>query len=79
MEDLDEEDPEGPDASDLQDDDFALGTPCPYCRKPIYDDAEVCPNCHNYVSREDAPSKTSGWIILGVIVALIVILLVWLH
>ena len=31
--------------------------PCPYCRAPIHEDAERCPKCENYISREDAPSR----------------------
>ena len=44
--------------------------PCPYCGKDIYDDAERCPNCENYISREDAPSRPSPWIIVGVVLRL---------
>jgi hypothetical protein len=56
---------------DDEDDDTS---PCPYCRRPIYADAERCPHCGNYLSAEDAPpSRQSWWIILGVLVCLVVV------
>lgn len=48
--------------------------PCPHCRREILEDAERCPYCENYISREDTPpSKKPWWIILGVILCLYVI------
>ncbi|HMF13946.1 MAG TPA: hypothetical protein VKE94_16625 [Gemmataceae bacterium] len=43
---------------------------CPYCGRDIYDDAERCPYCENYLSREDAPARHSPWIVVGVVLAL---------
>ncbi len=34
------------------DDDIEL-VPCPYCGKSIYEESERCPECGNYISRED--------------------------
>lgn len=45
-------------------------SPCPYCGRDIYDDAERCPYCENYISREDAPSRHSPWIVVGVVLGL---------
>jgi hypothetical protein len=66
----DDEDEDGWDPEDDVDeaagedeDDFA---PCPYCRRPIYDDAERCPECGAYLSREDEPYRKPWWLIVGV-------------
>jgi len=40
--------------------------PCPYCRRPIHDDAERCPECGAYLSREDEPYRKPWWLIVGV-------------
>jgi predicted nucleic acid-binding Zn ribbon protein len=40
--------------------------PCPYCHKPIHEDAQRCPYCENYISEEDAPPRRKPWwIIIG--------------
>ncbi len=36
--------------------------PCPYCKREILEDAERCPHCENYVSREDAPPSSKSWV-----------------
>jgi hypothetical protein len=28
---------------------------CPYCGEPVYEQAELCPHCRSYISREDTP------------------------
>jgi hypothetical protein len=38
---------------DDSDDDETI--PCPYCKKDVYEGAEQCPYCGNYLSAEDAP------------------------
>jgi hypothetical protein len=43
---------------------------CPYCREPIYEDAERCPHCEQYLSREDAPGRTPVWILVCGVLAL---------
>jgi predicted nucleic acid-binding Zn ribbon protein len=53
-------------------------TPCPYCGKPIYEDAVRCPHCENYLSREDAPPRRHPlWIALGAI-AVLAIVMMWI-
>jgi hypothetical protein len=44
--------------------------PCPSCRQPVYEEAQRCPHCGNYISEEDAPGRLPGWMILGVLVCL---------
>jgi predicted nucleic acid-binding Zn ribbon protein len=49
--------------------------PCPYCGQAIYDEAERCPYCESYISREDAPSRQSTWIVVGVVICLAIVAL----
>ena len=67
-----DDDPEAPDEPDDLDEDET--EPCPYCRRPVYDDAEQCPSCGNYLSREDAPRRRPWWLVVGVMVCLAVVL-----
>ncbi len=49
------------------DDDYTI--PCPWCKRPIHEDAEQCPYCEHYISEEDAPPKRKPWwIIVGVLI-----------
>ena len=71
--DSDESDFSGFDTSDPDEDATA---PCPACGAEIYDDAERCPECGHYLSREDAPrAKVPLWIIVGAILCLVIV--VW--
>ncbi len=56
-------DPDGPSASDL--DQFGSEVdPCPHCGEIIYDQAEKCPKCDQYLGET---SKTmSLWTVAGV-------------
>ncbi len=68
--DLDDlEDPDEPEG-----DDSDLTMPCPQCGEPVYEDAERCPECGWYLSREDAPRRIPLWFILGLIFSLGVVL-----
>ncbi len=53
-----------------EDDDEDVTAPCPHCRRPIYDDAERCPSCGAYLSREDEPYRKPWWLLVGVAVCL---------
>ncbi len=64
-----EDDDDCPDESDDDSDDDPTA-PCPHCGRSIYDDAERCPSCGAYLSREDAPWRRPLWIVLGVLVCL---------
>jgi hypothetical protein len=35
--------------------------PCPYCRREISEEAQWCPHCENYTSREDVPPSQRSW------------------
>ena len=65
------------DASDYEDGregDEDTTIPCPYCRRPIYEDSQRCPHCGNYISEEDAPAaRKPWWIIVGALLVLYVV------
>ena len=46
-------------AGDNGDDDYTI--PCPWCKRPIHEDAERCPYCEHYISAEDAPPQRKPW------------------
>ena len=76
------------DDDDLADDDLPEGVyhdddgdttiDCPYCGQAVYEDAEQCPNCHQYLSLEDAPSSPKPWWIVAGAVVCLAIVLVWI-
>ena len=72
-------DRDDPDPADQDDDDIGdepgEAIPCPFCRKPVYEGADVCPHCHNFISAEDAPRRLPWWIWAGVILCLIAVVL----
>ena len=35
--------------------------PCPFCKQPVYDNAEWCPHCRNYLFYEGAPPGEKPW------------------
>ena len=59
------------DVDDDEDDDDGDTTPCPYCGKAVFDGAEICPNCRNFLSFEDAPRRRPWWIWLGIALGLV--------
>ena len=63
--DYDPDDPETYPAGLYADDERAV-VPCPHCRAEIDEEAEQCPKCRMFVSREDAPreGKSTAWIVL---------------
>jgi hypothetical protein len=70
---VDDEDDWEDDADEEIDDDFddedkdEPTTPCPYCKRPIHEDAQRCPYCEQYISEEDAPSsRRPWWILIGI-------------
>jgi len=49
--------------------------PCPFCKKEIYEQAELCPHCGRYISDEDLPARHPPWVIVGAVIALVAMLL----
>lgn len=47
---------------------------CPHCHRDVYEDAEQCPGCGHYLSREDRPRALKPlWIVVGVGICLAVV------
>ena len=57
------------------DDEWAV--PCPFCGEEIYEDAERCPECGRYLTKEDAPSGPKSWWIVAGVVICIAIVVAW--
>ncbi len=71
---IDEPDPDDPDPADQDpawDDDATPTMPCPYCKKQIVEDAEICHHCGQWVREENAPSNTPMWIVIATSVLLL--------
>jgi hypothetical protein len=63
-----------PEDLDWPDDEEEPTIPCPYCHREVLEDAERCPYCEGYLSKEDAPSaRKPWWIVVGVIACLYVV------
>lgn len=56
-------------------DDEIVTVPCPYCRKPIWEEALACEHCGNYMTQEEHPRWHPWWFIAGAIACLACILL----
>lgn len=66
----DDYDPDDPETypQGLYADDGPPTVPCPHCGADIFEDAEQCPKCGRYMSREDQPGGKSGaWWVLVVL------------
>ena len=50
---------------------------CPHCREPVYEDAERCPSCGRYLSREELPWRRPVWLVAGVVISLAAVL-IWI-
>jgi predicted nucleic acid-binding Zn ribbon protein len=75
------DDTELPDESDLDDTDEDETQPCLFCGQPVYEQADVCPHCGNFISFEDssptAQRRYPLWILIGLLLALAVMVLGW--
>ena len=71
-----DEDPLESDQDPADDLDEEETVPCPFCKKPIHEDADVCPRCGNYVGAIDAPRRVPAIIWIGVALAMLCVL-VW--
>jgi hypothetical protein len=68
-EDLDEDEYPDPD------DDLDHLDACPHCESAVFEDAERCPFCGYYLSREERPARKSWVIVSGVVVCLAIVLM----
>ena len=70
---------EDPDPSDTDaGTEYAEQVPCPHCRKLIYEQAEQCPACGQYISDEETPEKKANWIFITVVLLVLAIVLFWI-
>ncbi len=73
QDDWDDGDEDDLDAETFDDDEPTV--PCPYCRRPIHEDAQRCPHCEQYISEEDRPAEPKPWwLVAGVVVCVLVVL-----
>lgn len=74
--DEDDELDEGPDDSDLDDEQETPVDRCPKCGGAIYEDAERCPKCGHYLTMAlPRGSRIGAWIVLGFLLALVAIVI----
>ncbi len=66
---------ERPDPSDLDpaaDDDQTLLEPCPFCGRAVFEGADVCPGCRNFIGGADEPAgRRPLWITVGLVLCLL--------
>lgn len=56
---------------ELEDDDDDGYIPCPYCGKPMYEEAGYCSGCERWISQEDAPRKPlPPWMVVVILMCL---------
>ncbi len=73
----DDYDPDDPETypEGLYDDDGPPTVSCPYCKADMFEDADCCPACGTYLSREDAPPAKNSvpwWILIMLALAAVV-------
>ena len=55
---------------DEWDDDSAVELPCPSCGEPVYEEADVCPHCGDFITpgRRPAGANVPRWMfVLGAV------------
>lgn len=58
------------DDDEIDDDDDGY-VPCPYCRRPMYEESGYCAACERWISREDVPGRTlSSWQVIVILLLL---------
>ena len=72
-----EDDPEEPDESEMDFGDSADLRPCPFCKKAIDEQADVCPHCGNYISDEKVKDRKPMWFVIAAIAIIAAILVRW--
>jgi len=68
-----------PDPSDMDRDDDVVLSRCPYCKKMIAEESEVCPKCGSFISQEDStdPEKFPKWFLIGLVLVILVMIFGW--
>ena len=74
-----DDDWEAPDADDRDDDEIET-LPCPACGKPIYEEAEACPYCGEYVTHSTSIlAGRPAWFIALAIAGVVAVIFALLH
>ena len=73
------DDREDPDESDMDLGEESQTVPCHFCGKPVYEFADVCPHCRNFVSLDRVSNRKPWWVVAGAVALLVVILLCWVR
>jgi RNA polymerase subunit RPABC4/transcription elongation factor Spt4 len=72
------DDPDLPQARDLDDEQHTPTVPCPNCQQPIPDFADQCPYCGTWVMQSaGVPSRRNPWVAAVVILVLVIFVLVY--
>lgn len=48
--------------------------PCPFCGRPLYHDAAVCPGCGNFIDADQRTAPKPSWIVIATILAIVAML-----
>ena len=75
--DYDPDDPETYPAGLYVHGDESAVVPCPHCRAEIDEEAEQCPKCGMYVTKEDAPRGGKSWVWIVLMVLALLAALSW--
>jgi hypothetical protein len=67
-----------PEDGDIGGDVPADALPCPFCRKLVYERADICPHCGNFISFDaESAYPRKLWFIVGVVLALGVVIMAY--
>ena len=79
--DVDPEDNDAPQECDLDwDEENDYTVDCPYCRRPIHEEAIRCPHCGQFVIHDSpAARRSQGWFWPFMVVLLVLVILVMWH
>jgi len=75
------DDAEFPDEADMDEDDgeeLAETAPCPYCKEPLYEQAERCPHCGRYIAQNEGRGRKAIWILIAAIACLVAVFM-WMR
>jgi predicted RNA-binding Zn-ribbon protein involved in translation (DUF1610 family) len=60
---------------DENDDDAADTLPCPNCGREIYDEAQRCPHCGQYIAAGERASAHPPWVVITAVLCVLIALL----